>query len=243
MMKRRAFITMIGGAAAAWPLAARAQLGGKLPTIGFLGASTASETHQRAAAFLRRLNELGWIEGRTVAVEYRWAEASRRRFEEFASEFVRLKVDIIFANSTEAILAAKRATSTIPIVFPAVGDPIGKGIVASLSRPGGNATGLSNQQTDLAGKRLQLLREFVPDLRRVACLGHIDSGNATLEMSQVREAAHTLGIEFLPLEISRAEDIAMSLDGLKGSNVNALYVIIDPLTSTNRVRINTISTQ
>src|SRR6266513_558171 len=170
-MKRREFITLLGGAAS-WPFAARAQQhAGKPPTIGLLGANTSSTASQWVAAFVQRLRELGWIEGRTVAIEYRWAEGRSERFAEIAAEFVRLKVDVIVTSATAAVAAAKQATSVIPIVFAAAGDPVGTGLVASLSRPGGNVTGLSIQQTDVAAKRLELLREIVPSLRRLAILG------------------------------------------------------------------------
>ena len=172
---RREFITLLGGAAAAWPLAARAQQPAKLPTIGFLGASTPSAESQRIAAFVQRLRELGWIEGRTIAIEYRWAEGRNERFAEIAAEFVRLKVDVIVTAGTAAVVAAKQATSVIPIVFAVAGDPVGTGLVASLARPGGNVTGLSIQATDLAGKRLELLREVVPGLRRLAILANVGS--------------------------------------------------------------------
>src|SRR6185369_14492273 len=152
-MRRREFITLLGGVAASWPLAARAQQAGKLPTIGFLGTTTPSAQNQWTAAFARRLRELGWIEGRTVAIEYRWGEGRNERYNELAAEFVRLKVDVILAAGTEAALAAKRATATIPIVFPTAGDPVGSGLVASLARPAGNVTGLSNLATDLDAKR------------------------------------------------------------------------------------------
>ena len=145
-LRRREFITLLGGAAAAWPLAARAQQPGKLPTIGFLGANTPSAQSQWTAAFVQRLRELGWIEGRTVAIEYRWAEGRSERFAEIAAEFVRLKVDVIVTSGTRAVLAAKQATSVIPIVFAAAADPVGSGLVASLARPGGNVTGLSIQR-------------------------------------------------------------------------------------------------
>src|SRR5207247_4927936 len=138
-IKRREFITLIGGAAAVWPLAARAQRAGKLPTIGFLGASTPSAWGQWTAAFAQRLRELGWTEGRTVAIEYRWAEGRSERYTEIATEFVRLKADVIVTVGT-AVAAAKQATSTIPIVFASAVDPVGSGMVASLAHPGGNAT-------------------------------------------------------------------------------------------------------
>src|SRR5215470_15690411 len=158
-LKRREFITLLGGAAA-WPLAARAQQAGKLPTIGFLGQSTLSAGSEWVAAFVQRLHELGWNEGRTIAIEYRWAEGREERFAELAAELVRLKVDVIVTSGTSQVLAAKQATSVIPIVFATAGDPVGTGLVPSLARPGGNVTGLSNQNRDLAGKKLDLLREF-----------------------------------------------------------------------------------
>src|SRR5262249_40566509 len=156
-MKRRQFITLLGGAAA-WPLAARAQQLPKLPSVGFLGESTPVAQSERTAAFVQRLRELGWTEGRTVAIEYRWAEGRSERFAEIATEFVRLKVDVIVTSSTPSVAAAKQATSVIPIVFAIAADPVGTGLVASLARPGGNVTGLSIQSTDLAAKRLALLR-------------------------------------------------------------------------------------
>jgi len=148
-LKRREFITLLGGAAA-WPLAARAQQPAKLPTIGYLGAATLPSESQRMAAFVQRLRELGWIEGRTVVIDYRWAEGRGERMAEIAAEFVRLKVDVIFATATESALAAKKATALIPIVFPISTDPVGAGVVASLARPGGNVTGLSTLGADLA---------------------------------------------------------------------------------------------
>jgi putative ABC transport system substrate-binding protein len=173
MIRRRQFITLVGGAAAAWPLAARAQQAGKLPTIGFLVPGTPSSHGQWFAASVRRLHELGWIEGRTVAIEYRWAEGRTERFDEIAAEFVRRKVDVIVTSATASVVAAMQATSVIPIVFAAAGDPVGTGLVASLARPGGNVTGLSIQQPDVAAKRLELLREVVPGLRRLAILANV----------------------------------------------------------------------
>jgi ABC transporter substrate binding protein len=155
-LKRREFITLLGGAAA-WPLAARAQQPAKLPTIGYLGPSTPSVESQRLAAFVQRLRELGWTENRTITIEYRRAEGREERFAEIAAEFARLKVDVIVTAGTAAVVTAKQATSVIPIVFAVAGDPVGTGLVASLARPGGNVTGLSNLQAELAGKRLELL--------------------------------------------------------------------------------------
>jgi len=165
-MTRREFITLLGGTAAAWPFAAHAQA--RLPTIGFLGTTTASAWGPWTAAFVQRLRELGWTEGRNLAIESRWADGRTGRFAEIAAEFVRLKVDVIVAGGSAAV-EAKQATSVIPIVV-VLGDPIATGLVASLARPGGNVTGLSNQQTDLHGKRLELLREVLPSLRRLAIM-------------------------------------------------------------------------
>src|SRR5260370_312111 len=156
--ERREFITLLGGAAA-WPLAARAQQPAKRPIVGFLGDSTPLAESERAAAFARRLHDLGWIEGRTIAIEYRWADGRSDRLAEIAAEFARLKVDIIVTGGTPAVMAAKQAAPVIPISFAAVGDPVGTGIVASLARPGGNGTGLSALTADLAGKRLGLFHD------------------------------------------------------------------------------------
>jgi putative ABC transport system substrate-binding protein len=240
-MKRREFITLLGGAAAAWPLAARTQQPGKLPTIGLLGSTTLSVESQRVAAFVQRLRELGWTEGRTIAIEDRWAEGRNERFAEIAAEFVRLKVDVIVTQGTASVLAAKQATSVIPIVFAtAGGDPVGNNLIASLAHPGGNVTGLTNQQTDLVGKRLEILREIVPGLARLAIMANVGSPAIMLEVGEVQAAAHTLGLEVVPLEIQRAEDIAPAFDALKG-RTDALYVCVDPLLATNRVRINTLA--
>ena len=238
-MKRREFITLLGGAAA-WPLAARAQQAGKLPTIGFLGAVTALAGGQWAAAFVRRLRELGWIEGRTVAIHYRWAEAREERYAEIAAEFVRLKVDVIVTIGDAAIIAAKQATAITPIVFVGAGDPVDTGLVVSLARPGGNATGSSSQTADLGSKRLDLVREVVPTLRRLAIMANVGAPNAMLDMREVAAAARTLGVEVVTLEIQRAEDIAPAFDALKG-RADALYVCGEPLVNTNRVRINTLA--
>jgi len=236
-MRRRDFIAGIAGSAAAWSLAARAQPA-KLPTIGFLGTTTASAWGPWTAAFVQRLRELGWIEGRTIAIAYRWAEGRSERFAEIAAEFVRLKADVIITGGSAAV-AAKQATSVVPIVF-VLGEPVSTGLVATLARPGGNVTGLSNQQTDLPGKRLELLREVLPDLRRLAIMANVDYPEAVLEMRDVQAMSKTLGLEVATVEIRRAEDISPAFDVLKG-RADALYVITDALVSTNRVRINTLA--
>jgi len=237
---RREFITLLGGAAATWPLAARAQQARRLPTIGFLGSGTAAALGGWTAAFVKRLGELGWIEGRTVAIEYRWAEGRNERSAEFAAEFVRLNVDAIVTVGTPTTVAATHATSIIPIVFVAAGDPVGTGLVASLARPGGNVTGVSNQQSDVTPKRLELLREVVPGLSRLAIIGNTENSVTAQEMGEVENAARTLGLAVSTLEIRRAADIAPAFKELK-SLVDALYVCTDGLTIGNRVRINTLA--
>ena len=240
-MRRRQFITLLGGAAAAWPLAAHAQRPGKLPTIGYLGSGTAATQGQWTVALMSRLRDLGWIEGRTIAIEYRWAEGRSERFADIAAELVQHKVDVIVTAGTPPVLAAKQATSVIPIVFPLAGDPVGNGLVASLARPGGNVTGLSIQTTDLGNKRLELLREALPSLGRLAVMANIGApSSAAFEMAEVSKTAKTLGIEIVAVEIWRAEDIALAFETLK-ARAEALYVCGDPLVTANRIRINTLA--
>jgi putative ABC transport system substrate-binding protein len=236
-MRRREFISLMFGAAL-WPLGARAQPG-KLPTIGFLGAGTASAFGPWTAAFVQRLRELGWIEGRTIAIEYRWAEGRTERFGEIAAEFVRLKVEVI-VTAGSAVPAVMQVTSTIPIVFPIAVDPIGARLVASLARPGGNVTGVSMQATELASKRIELLRDVIPNLRRLAVIANVDAHGAVLELAEVQAAAGKFGINIEALEIRRAEDIAPAFGRLK-SGVQALYVCPDALINANYARINTFA--
>ena len=240
-MRRREFISLLGGAATtvAWPLAAPAQQSGRLPTIGFLGASTAANWTPWTVAFTKRLRELGWIEGRTVAIEYRWADGRTEHYSEFAAEFVRLKVDVILSVAS-AVPAAMQATATIPIVFALAGDPVESGLVASLARPGGNVTGLSIQSSDIAGKRIELAREVLPGLRRLAIIANIGATNSALHIAEVQTAARRLAIEVDVLEIGRAEDIAPAFGTLR-SDVQALYVCPDPLINANHARINTLA--
>jgi putative ABC transport system substrate-binding protein len=238
-MTRRDFITLLGGAAVGWPLAARAQQPAKLPTIGYLGTAVPSAWSPWTAAFVQRLRELGWIEGRTVVIEYRWAEGRVERYGEIAAEFVRLKVDIVTVGT--AATAAKQATSVIPIVFAVAADPVSSGLVASLARPGGNVTGLSLQQTDAAGKRLELLREVLPDFRRLAIMANVGYPAAVLDMNEVQVAARKLGLEVVDkLEIRKPEDVAPAFDALKGG-AQALYVCGDALVDAVRARINTLA--
>jgi putative ABC transport system substrate-binding protein len=238
-MRRREFITLIGGAAAAWPLAARTQQAEKLPTIGYMGSTTATDQSGLVLAFVQRLRELGWIEGRTVAIEYRWAGGQIERFSEIAAEFVRRKVDVIFTTGAGAAVA-KQSTSIIPIVFTLAPDPVGSGLVASLARPGGNVTGLSNQQAELASKRIELLREIAPGLHRLAIFANVENAGTALDMGEAQAAAGKLGLQVVSLAIRRAEDIAPAFDAMAGQ-ADALYVCGDLLQARHRIRINTLA--
>jgi putative tryptophan/tyrosine transport system substrate-binding protein len=239
-MRRRDFFALAGSAAAGWPLAARTQQLGQLATIGFLGASTPSLQTQWTAAFVQRLRELGWIEGRTVAIEFRWGEGDRARYAASIAEFLRLKVDIIVTHGSEAVLMAKQATSVLPIVFPVEPNPIENGIVASLARPGGNVTGLSLQRADTTAKRIEFLREIVPGLRRLALLVHSGSSGNMLEAGEVQDTAQKLGLEVAKFEIQRGEDIALAFEAFR-DRVEALYIAAGPLIFVNRVRISTLA--
>jgi putative ABC transport system substrate-binding protein len=236
-MKRRDFVTLLGGAAA-WPLGAHAQQPGKLPIIGFLG-SNASAMTAWTAAFVGRLREHGWIESRTIAIEYRWSEGRVERFVEFAAEFVRQNADVIVAYGA-AVPALKQATSTIPIVFAAATDPVGSGLIASLARPGSNITGLSVQAADTAGKRLELLRQAVPGLHRLAILFDANYPGAVDENDEVQVAARALNVQVVPLEIRRPQDIAASFAELN-TKADALYIVYDALTVANRTGIITLA--
>jgi ABC-type uncharacterized transport system substrate-binding protein len=237
MVRRRDFISTLGGMVVAWPLTAHAQQPAKLRVIGLLGSNTAASQNQWTIAFVQRLSERGWIEGRDVKIEYRWAEGRDERYAEIAAEFVRLKVDVIVTSGTVPVIVAKQMTSVIPIVFATSGDPVGHGLVANLARPGGNVTGTSIQSIELAGKRLELLREVLPGLRRVAIMANAGSPVAVAEVGEVQAAARALGLEVDTLEIRRADDIAPAFAALKGG-VGALYVQAEPLTTSNRTLIN-----
>jgi putative tryptophan/tyrosine transport system substrate-binding protein len=239
-MRRRNFIAGLASATMIWPLAARAQRPGKLPTIGFLGAVGVEAGSLWVAALVQRLRELGWIEGQTIAIMYLWAEGRIDRSAELAAELVRRKVDIIVAEGTASVIAAKQATTVIPIVFPLAGDPLSNNLVTSLARPEGNVTGLSIQQTDLAGKRVELLREIVPGLRRLAILANIASPNTVPEIREVQILARSLNFNVTMLDIQRPDDIAPAFDAIKG-RADAVYIPADPLVFTNRIRLATLA--
>src|SRR6516162_7840834 len=238
MIRRREFIALLGGAAS-WPLSARAQQQ-SAPTVGFLHPGVPETNVQRVEAFRKGLSETGYIEGRNVRIEFGWARDDGTRLAELAADLVRRRVAVIFASGGIGALAAKAATPSIPIVFATGGDAVQIGLVASLSRPGGNVTGLSNQNRDVAGKRVELLREIVPGLRGLGILFNADNTATLLESRDVDEAARTFGLEVIPLKIRRVGDIAPALETLQGP-ARSLYVAADPLVNSNALRINTLA--
>jgi putative tryptophan/tyrosine transport system substrate-binding protein len=239
-MRRREFVTLLGGTAAAWPLSTRAQQSAKPPIVGYLGPTSTSTEGQWTPAFVRRLHQLGWIEGRTVDIEYRWAEGHAERLSAFADELVRLKVSVIVTIATAPTIAAKRATSVIPIVFAASGDAVGSGLVASLARPGGNVTGLSIQTVETVSKRVELLRDVVPNLHRLALLANESNPTFRRQVEEVQSAAHALGVEVAPLDVRRADDIAPAFAALDG-RAEGLYVMADPLLFYNKLAISALA--
>jgi putative tryptophan/tyrosine transport system substrate-binding protein len=240
-MRRREFITLLGGAALIWPLAAQAQKAEKHPIIGFMGSGTAALlSESRYTGFIQRLHELGWTEGRTVEIVYRWGEGRPERFADIMAEFVQLKVNIIITNGTPAVLAAKQATSDIPVVFPTAGDPVGAGLVAGLARPGGNITGLGFQTTETAGKRVELLREVVLNLRRVAILTDPDDPASAAEMRDAQTAGRAFGLEVTTIGVRRGDEIASAFETLQG-HTDALYVATSPLFTANSGLIGTLA--
>jgi putative tryptophan/tyrosine transport system substrate-binding protein len=238
-LRRRDFVTLLGGAAVR-PVVAWAQQARHVPIIGYLAPTNPLNPSRNTGAFLQRLRELGWIEGQTIIIESRWAAGRPERLDEIADEFVRLKVDLVVTSSTNDSIVMKQAAPQIPMVFAVSSDPVGLGLVASLARPGGNVTGLSLQSTDSTGKRIQLLREIVPGLHRLAILGNPSSPNAMLEVTEVQAAARTLGVDVATAEMRQTTDVNSTFELLK-SRTDALYVVADPLVYTNRVLIGTLA--
>lgn len=240
-MRRRDFVIAASAALASFPSDGRAQRPDRLPTIGFMGTTSLQSQNEWVAAFIQRLGELGWTDQQSVNIVYRWAEGRSDRMTAIAAELVHLKVDAIFAMGTEAALIAKRATTAIPIVFPFSADPIGAGLVASLARPGGNVTGLSNQARDLGAKRIELLHDALPRVRRIAFMFNTAHNYGRLELAEAQAAARTLGLdEVLPLPVAHAQEIEGAFASIKG-RADALYVVADPLMNLNRSRLGTLA--
>ncbi len=235
-MRRREFISLLGGAAA-WPLAARAQQAGKVPRIGLLSPFSHSDTALWHRAFLEGLRDLGWVEGKTILIEYRYAEGRNDRLPELVADLVRLKVDIIVTAVTNDALAAKDATREIPIVMVAAGDPVATGIVESLARPGGNITGLSQMNPELIGKRLELLKEIVPELSSVAVLWNPEDPISILGWKEIQLPARKLEVEAHSLEVRSPGDLDKALDEAARTRAGALVIMPNPVFVTNLKRI------
>lgn len=234
-MKRRQLLTLLVGAATARPIRSFAQQSVKRPVLGFLVAGSQASHGAWVTTFAQRLSELGWADGRNVRIEYKWAAGDVQKTEEFAGDFVRQKVDVI-VTSAYGVVAAKQATSTIPIVFAAYGDAVANGFAASLSRPGGNVTGLSVQPGELSSKRLELLREAIPSVRRLAALVNINYAGLKQELAGMRVASARMNIELNVIEIATANDIEPAMAKLSG-HTDALYVYSEPLTNANKSQI------
>jgi putative tryptophan/tyrosine transport system substrate-binding protein len=235
-MRRRDFLAGIGGIAAS-PFCAHAQQATRLPIVGFMGAATPSAWAPWTSAFVRRLDELGWVDGRTVKIEYRWAEGSEERYAEIGAELVKLDANVLVTVAGDS---AKKATSKIPIVAALMSDPVGTGLVSSLARPGGNITGMSIQSTDIAGKRIELLREAVPALQRFAILAYADYAGTMLDVGAIHAASKSFGLEAVTLSVRRASDIEPAFASLD-PQMQALYVPPNLLMNTNRVLINRLA--
>jgi ABC-type uncharacterized transport system substrate-binding protein len=240
-MRRRRFITLLGGAAVSWPGVAWAQQARHVPIIGYVAPTNPLTPSRSTKAFLQRLRELGWIDGQTITIESRWAAGRPERLDEIAAELVGLNVDVIVTSSTNDSIVMKKVAPQIPMVFAVSGDPVGFGLVASLARPGGSVTGLSIQSPDSAGKRVQLLREIVPGLHRLAILGNPGSPNVMLEVSDAQAAARTFGLDVTNAEVRQNADINSSTFDLLKSRADALFVVADPLVNTNRILVGTLA--
>src|SRR6266511_3849426 len=224
---RRELLAALGGAAVVWPLAARAQRAGKLPTIGFFGPNTASAWRPWTAAFVQRLRELGWIEGRNLAIEYRWADARSERFAEIAAEFVRLKVDVIVTGGNAAV-AAKQVSSVVTIVFALLDDPVSMGLIASLARPGGNATGFMVFEYGIGGKWLELLKEVAPGVTRVAALRDPATPSGAALFGVIQAMAPSLRVEVNHVNVREATDVGRAVTALAQSANGGLIVLPAP---------------
>jgi putative ABC transport system substrate-binding protein len=235
-MQRRDFVKAIAGAAGVWPLTVRAQQPAILRTVGYLGSGTAAVQSKFASAFAQRMRELGWIEGQTLAIQYRWGEGRNDLFDSYANEFVKIGVDAIITSASSPVLAAKRATKTIPIVFAASADPVGSGLVESFNRPGGNITGVSAQSGESPGREIEFLRQLAPGLRSLAIIANAGSPGSMFEMEAAETAAHAFGLDVTTLPLKTSADVAPAFGQIVG-HVDGIYVVPDPLLSTARAQI------
>jgi ABC-type uncharacterized transport system substrate-binding protein len=242
-MNRREFITLLGGAAVAWPLVARAQQAGKVWRIGILDTTSVALNAANFDALRQGLRQHGYIEGQNLVIDYRSADGRVERFPDLAAELVHLKVDLIVTRGTPAVVAVKNATKTIPVVMAASGDPIGAGVVAGLARPGANVTGLSAFVTELQAKRLELLKELVPGINRIAALLNMSSPATPPQWEQTKAAARTLAIEPQLLDVRKPEDLNRAFETAIRQRAEALVVGINALTQANRRPIADLATK
>jgi putative ABC transport system substrate-binding protein len=226
-VKRREFISLLGGAAAAWPLAARAQQADRIPVVGFLNAASREGIPEFVAAFRQGLKEIGFVDGQNVTIEYRWAEGRNDRLPALAADLVRRQVAVIVANSP-GVLPAKAETATIPIVFLSPGDPVAQGFVTSLNRPGGNVTGVSFFNTTLGSKRLELLHQMVPRAATIAFLVNPSFPTAEIDLQDTQAAARTLALRLLVLHAASESEIETVFASLAQQKPDALIVNPDP---------------
>jgi len=237
-VERRVFIGAVTGGFLAVPRAADAQRAVKVPRIGFLGPRTRSDTSFLLDAFLQRLRELGWVEGKNIVIEYRWAEGRSERLSDLAAELVRLKVDVIFAPNSAVAAAARNATSTIPIIMATGGDPVGLGLVANLGRPGGNVTGVSyGVGSQITGKQLELLKEGVPKVVRAAVLSNPTNPSHALALREVESVAHSLGVQLQLLEARGLNEFDGAFAAMARKGAGALLVVVDPVFGLHRTRL------
>jgi ABC-type uncharacterized transport system substrate-binding protein len=242
-LRRREFMTLLGGAAAAWPLAARAQQPGKMYRIGFLGNSTAALEGSLVGSFREGLRDLGYVEGQNILIEYRWAEGQYEQFPALIAELLAQRVEVIVTAGTPASLAVKNATTSVPLVMVAVGDPVTTGLVASLARPGGNITGLTSTSEELDGKRLELLREVIPKLSHVAVFWNPENPTLLTSLKEMRAAAQVLGIKVQVLEVRTPADLEETFKAIVRERPGALLVMGDRLFLHNRQRIMDFATK
>ena len=240
-MIRRDFITLLGGAAAAWPFAARAQQA--MPVVGFLNSQSPNAITDRVREFRQGLKDTGYVEGENVTIEYRWAEAQFYRLPALAAELVRRQVAVISTGSNAAALAAKAATATIPIIFSVAEDPVRLGLVASLARPGGNLTGINFFSSELAAKRMELLREMVPAAARVAVLGDPTFPLTEPQVRDAETAARAMGLQIQILNASTSREINAAFANFVRERPDALYVGTGPFFVSRRVQLTHLATR
>lgn len=237
MTNRRDFIAFAGCVAGSWPFMALAQQAPKIPRLGYMSLQSRASEDSRLEAFRLGLRELGYVEGKNIAIEYRHADGNSARLPDIAAELVRLKVDILIAGSNSVAAAAHQATRTIPIVFPVHGDPVGSGLVANLARPGGNITGLTSLALEISGKRLELLKETIPRLSRVTVLSNPKNQAHGSAVNDLRAAAVSLGIQLQPVEIGAPDELERALSAIAKMRMQALMALPDAMLNTLRVRI------